>query len=234
MSSDQIKVELQAIYGDDRVISNCAWTSSTTRQGKDKKTDEDVARVINMLADEKHSVPFESVVFRFWLKIPITIDRQVEKHRVSSQNGMSGRYRTMPSEYLETSNDVDAIINKIQPPGPYDFEIFYSYYEICEKANTYYQLACKLGKEAEKSGKISNTEYKRFREFYRGLLPQHNMTEKVITINLRSLANFIKLRNKPNAQPEIQQVAQMMLEEIKKHPQISSAITALERNGWNI
>ena len=73
----EIKVELQGVFGDDRWIAEAAWTSSLKQENKALRTDEDVKRVINLLANEKHSVPFESVVFRFWIRMPISTDRQL-------------------------------------------------------------------------------------------------------------------------------------------------------------
>lgn len=223
-----ISVELQAHFGNDRTIAEAAWVSSTSRSKVVTKTDEQVKKLIIQLAEEGHGVPFEHVVYRFWIKLPIAIDRQLVKTRIASHSGASGRYRTMPNQYLEISEDVFEIINKI------DISMFDNYETNCNKANVDYQNAVKQLKEAEKSGIITNPELKRAREFLRGQLPQHNMTETVWTINLRSLANFMRLRLKPNAQPEIQLIAKLMLEEIKKVNNCPTAIEWLEKNDWRI
>jgi thymidylate synthase (FAD) len=247
----QIKVELQAHMGNDRSVSEAAWTSSLDYQKKQTRTDEDVSRVVKMLADLKHSTPFESVVMRFWIKMPIATDRQFMTHRLQSSSGMSGRYRTMPTEYLEMPQDVfDSAIkiptldrvdikNKlgnsigvIHNPGYND--LFDMYTQTCEAANLNYKYMVELAKDAERFGKITNEEFKRLREFARGMLPQHNMTERVTTLNLRSFANFIKLRNSEHAQAEIKQVAELMLAEVKKANVAPIAIEWLEKNGWSI
>lgn len=227
---NQIKVELQETLGNDRQIAEAAWTSSTDYQKKKQRTDEDVKRIINMLADLKHSVPFESVVLRFWMKILISTDRQLMTHRIASHSGMSGRYRTMPNEYLEISKDIEIILDLI----PSNRDYFQLYYEICESSNNYYNLLLNDAKEAKKHGRISNDEYKRIREFYRGILPQHNMTERVSIFNLRSFANFVKLRTKEDAQPEIRYLANEMLKQVKEKNIAPLAIEALERNKWII
>jgi thymidylate synthase ThyX len=72
----QICVELQEAMGSDRSVANSAWTSSFDKNKRDIKTDEQVADLVKRLALEGHSTPFESVVFRFWLRIPIFVDRQ--------------------------------------------------------------------------------------------------------------------------------------------------------------
>lgn len=226
--------------GSDKSIAESAWTSSTTLQGKLKRTDEDVIRVINMLADSKHSTPFESVVLRFWIKMPISCDRQFMTHRLQSASGMSGRYRTMPSEFLEMPKDVKEILSKIDYSGIDKNDNYAgSYYiqkynELCEETNYYYQCVAQDLRSGEKDNIITNQEFKRVREFYRGVLPQNNMTERVSIMNLRAFANFIKLRDKPEAQPEIQYVAKLMLQAVKDNNVAPVALEALERNNWII
>ena len=150
----------------------------------------------------------------------------------NSASGMSGRYRTMPSEFLSMSEDILDIYDKI---SPFETVVVKEKYEnICVKANEFYEDECRAMKAAVKDGFITNDEYKRVREFLRGVLPQHNMTERVSVMNLRSLANFIKLRNKPDAQVEIRYIASEMLKIMKEQPQIKIAIEALERNNWII
>jgi len=226
----QIKVELQAVYGGDREIATAAWTSSLGREAKQKRTDEDVQRVINLLADNRHSVPFESVIFRFWMKLPIAVDRQLMTHRLQSASGMSARYRRMPTEYLDIADDVQQIYQRLQE----EEHLLTNYYSICENANTFYSIECEKLKKLSEENIITNEEYKRVREFLRGVLPQHNMTERISIMNLRSWANFYKLRSDKHAQPEIQFLAQQMLETVKQSNKIPFALEALERNGWSI
>lgn len=234
----QIEVELQDIFGDDRVIASAAWTSSLDYQKKKTRTDEDVKRIVNMLADQKHSVPFENVVLRFWLKIPIQTDRQIVTHRIASHSGLSGRYRTVPNEFYNIPDDVKNItlkgIGDLFERDNIAHDYIKSYDIQCFNANETYKHILEHLKNAEKLNLINNDEYKRCREFYRGMLPQNNMTERVTTINLRSFANFIKLRLDKAAQLEIQIVAKLMLEEVKEKSKCPIAIEALERNKWNI
>lgn len=246
-----IKVELQNIFGNDLQVAESAWTSSLDHSKKKSRSEEDIKKLINFLADNKHSTPFESIIFRFWMKIPIQTDRQLITHRLQSTSGMSGRYRTMPNEYLDMPEDVYNISQKIEYKTKVDtldkignykgtsynqsFDNLYeSYIQTCETANHNYSHIIELSKEAEKDGKISNNEYKRLREFFRGVLPQNNMTERVSLMNLRAWANFYKLRSSPHAQPEIQEVAKQMLEQIEQSKDIKYCIEALKRNNWVI
>lgn len=234
-SEGQIAVELQEHMGNCRSVAESAWTSSYDYQKKNSRSIEDVERVVNLLADSKHSVPFESIVFRFWIKLPIQTDRQHMTHRLQSASGASGRYRTMPSEWLAVPDDIYDILDILQTDKSGDF-IFTAakYNQFCENSNKFYQEELVKLKAVEKAGKITNAQYKRLREFLRGVLPQNNMTERVTVINLRSFANYYKLRSKADAQPEIQTIARLMLEEIKEKNVCPIAISALERNYWII
>jgi thymidylate synthase (FAD) len=225
----EIQVELQESMGSDKSIANSAWTSSFNKEIRGNKTDEDVKRIVNMLADSKHSVPFESVVFRFWIKMPIFIDRQHMTHRIASHSGLSGRYRTMLTQYYDLPDDVHDILIKINLESEME-----KYIESCEIATNNYTFAMNKLKEAKKNGIITELEFKRCREILRGQLPLANMTERTTVINLRSFANYYKLRNKDDAQKEIQFIANQMLEQIKQSNICPIAIEALERNNWTI
>jgi thymidylate synthase (FAD) len=235
-----IIVELQEVMGSDRSISNAAWTSTYNKENRDLKTDEQVASVVKRLANDGHGTPFESVVCRFWIRMPIFTDRQHMTYRVASHNGLSGRYRTMPTDYFDVPNDVIDILDKAKIPidttdscipGK---DLIDLYYDSCETSVQNYKITIDVLKKAEKETRITNEEYKRAREVVRAQLPQAGMTERTTIMNLRSLCNYFQQRLAHNAQPEIQQVAKLMLEELKKANVCPIAIDTLEKNGWNI
>jgi thymidylate synthase ThyX len=165
-------------------------------------------------------------------------------HRIASHSGMSGRYRTMPKDYLNIPEDVENITKKVKLADIIELDngnIIYGlddildrYYSVCEFANSSYSQIVDVLKDSEKNGTITNKEFKRLREFYRGMLPQHNMTERVTTMNLRSFANFQKLRNSEHAQPEIKLVAKLMLEQVKLNNSCPISIEWLEKNKWEL
>ena len=234
-TTNQIMVELQDWLGDDRSISESAWTSSTTYQGKKKKTDEDVVRIVKELASSGHGVPFESVIFRFWIRMPIFTDRQHMTHRIASQNGMSGRYRTMPDEWYAIPQDVVDIFNKTYGSDELvTWEIDWEYNNLCHTTNDFYRHKLEYLKLHEKEGKITNAEYKRAREVLRGVLPQANMTERTCIMNLRSFANYQKQRNDSHAQPEIRLVAEQMLKQVEDNNICPIAIESLKAKDWVI
>ena len=111
----QIIIELQETMGSDQSIANAAWTSTYDKDRREEKY-ADPAKVAHRVADiirSGHNVPVESVIFRFWLRLPIFADRQHMTHRIQSANGLSGRYRTMPDDFYKMPDDCIDIVNKI-------------------------------------------------------------------------------------------------------------------------
>lgn len=230
MEKGVIHVELQEHMGSDRSIANSAWTSSYDLQKREDRTDEDVDRVVSMCAKNGHGTPFEAVVFRFWLRMPIFTDRQHMTHRIASHNGLSGRYRTMPTDYFLVPDDVQEILSRWEAGK----DIQKDYDRVCSEVMTSYGQWIVGLKEARDEGVIDANEYKRVREVVRGAVPTSGMIERTTIMNLRSFANYIKLRADSHAQPEIQYVAKEMLRQVKEQKICPVAIEGLEKRGWDI
>lgn len=227
----KIVVELQEFMGSDKSIANAAWTSTYDKNKREDKYDDEekIAKIVERLILDKHGTPIESVIFRFWIRMPIFTDRQHMTHRIASHNGLSGRYRTMPLDWFPLPGDVLDICFKADPSS----SISYDYERVCEVATNSYKHSIEILKLAEKDGRITNAELKRAREVLRGQLPTAGMVERTTIMNLRSFANYQKQRNSDHAQPEIREVAKLMLEEVKKAGVAPTAIKTLESIGWN-
>lgn len=230
----KIEVELQEFMGSDVAIANAAWTSTynKAKRESDYEDKDKVARLIARMAREGHSTPFESVVFRFWIRMPIHTDRQHMTHRIASHNGLSGRYRTLPIDYYEIPDDVFEILNRATMN--FGDGLRAKFNEMMEEQVEFYRDILDVLKGSEAAELISNTEYKRVREIIRGVIGTASMVERTTIFNLRSFANYQRLRNSHHAQAEIKQVAQMMLEQVNATGVCPLAITALENNGWRI
>jgi len=226
-----ILVELQETMGSDTSIANAAWCSTYDKDKREGKYDDPdkVADLVERLITDGHGTPVESVVFRFWIRMPIFIDRQHVTHRLASHNGLSGRYRTMPHDWYNVPEDVKEILNKVNCPGYIDE------YEVnCHKAYESYNYQIKKLKEKEKVGELTNAEFKRVREVIRGQLPTAGFVERTTVMNLRSFANYIRQRTDSHAQKEIQFVANEMLRAVKEANVCPTAIATLEKTGWAI
>jgi thymidylate synthase (FAD) len=147
----------------------------------------------------------------------------------NSQNGLSGRYRTMPTDWYPLPEDVLGIIDKalVMP------SVSGLYENSCKLATENYLTSIDRLKDAEKHGRITNSEFKRVREVIRGQLPTAGMVERTTLMNLRSFANYQRQRNSESAQPEIRQVAKLMLQEVKRVGVAPTAIKTLEEIGWD-
>lgn len=240
---NQVQVELQESMGNDISIANAAWTSTYDKTKREDKYDdpEKVANIVRRLILDGHGVPIESVIFRFWIRMPIFTDRQHMTHRVASHNGLSGRYRTMPNDWYQVPEDCIKICKKLNLEflGARNAEevsrgdlILTKYKVNCVEAYEEYNQSIDWLREAEKSGKITNQEFKRVREIIRGMLPTAGMVERTSIMNLRSFANYYRLRSDVHAQPEIQYVAKEMLRLIEEKNICPIAISALKEIGW--
>jgi thymidylate synthase (FAD) len=235
MNEGKILVELQSWMGSDREIAESAWTSSYNKDIKESKTDEEVGKLVPRLIKDGHGTPIESVVFRFWIRMPIMTDRQHMTHRMASHNGLSGRYRTLPDDWYSVPEDVVEVLNRINPnPHGATPSMKTQYDSICQQAYSFYNGELTDLKRKEKLGKITNAEFKRIRETLRGVLPVAGMIERTTIMNLRSFANYQFQRNSSHAQPEIRKVAELMLEEVERVNVAPIAIATLKEMGWNI
>jgi thymidylate synthase (FAD) len=232
----KILVELQEWMGSDASIANAAWTSTYDKSSREDKYDDPdkVASLVPRLIRDGHSVPIESVILRFWIRHPIFNDRQHMTHRIASHNGLSGRYRTLPEDWYSIPEDCVGILNRASVNGNMGDLVKEEFDTLCARANYFYKSKLEMLKNAEKVGNISNDEYKRCREILRGVLPVAGMVERTSILNLRSFANYQRLRNSSHAQLEIRSVAQMMLEEVKKAGVAPIAIATLEEMKWSI
>lgn len=237
----KIEVELQDTMGSDESIANAAWTSTYDKSKREEKYDDPdkVAALVKRLATDGHQVPFESVILRFWIRMPIMTDRQHMTHRIASHNGLSGRYRTMPDDWLPMPDDVKKICEKMidTSDGASKFMgkvATDAYDKMCKAANEEYRMWVEALKETEKNGKIDNAQFKRAREWFRGMLPVGGMIERTTIVNLVSFANYQRLRNSKHAQPEVRQVARLMLREVLKAKIAPAAMEILMEKGFLI
>lgn len=230
MAFDQIQVKLLQWMGSDDCIANAAWTSSYGF-GDDirgKKSAADVANLVRRLITDGHTSPLETVIFRFWARWPIFVDRQHMTHRIQSSNGLSGRYRTLPSDWYDAPEDVVDVLCRTQEGSAMLEE--YRHELTCQ--HTRYNDWLRRLKLQQSEGTISNTEYKRCREILRGVIGTSGMTERVFTMNLHALNNYFHLRISPHAQPEIRNAAEKMLACILQAKVSPVAIAALMERDW--
>ena len=180
-------VELLGYYGSDEVISCSAWTS-TSRELTDEKRAR-IPKMIDMLWSNGHETPFEKGVVHFLVNVDQASHIHLLKHRMSSFNGESARYKELKEDkyYLpeDWPNEWAAKLEKYTTMGN---DLYH------EAIN---ELEPILGRKRAK-------ESARFFKTY------NSQIQADVMFNMRSFANFQKLRNSEHAQIEIKDIAQQM------------------------
>jgi len=90
------KVELLGHYGSDEVIACSAWTSTSRDLTDDKRAR--VGKLIDMLWSNGHETPFEKGVVHFLVDTEIASHIHLLKHRISSLNAESARYKELKED----------------------------------------------------------------------------------------------------------------------------------------
>ena len=144
------------------------------------------ARLINSLMKDRHGSPFEHTSFTFFVKAPLFVFREWQRHRISSFNEWSGRYSEMlPEFYVPTpGRKMVNVGTKMRPDMRKASHSVYDGYLVNlqgenEAAWQAYQFALQSG--------IAN-------EVARFGLPLNIMSQMYWTVNARSLMNFLSLR----------------------------------------
>ena len=181
-------VELLGYYGSDEIIACSAWTS-TSRELTDEKRSR-VQSLINMLWINGHETPFEKGVVHFLVNTDIASHIHLLKHRISSLNAESARYKELKEDKTYIPEDWPSKWKEtLQTYSDYGNEL----YHICVQ-----ELEPALGRKRAK-------ESARFFKTY------NSQIQADVSFNMRSFANFQKLRNSEHAQKEIKEIAQEML-----------------------
>jgi len=171
------------------------------------KTIADDKTLIRYLMRHNHTSPFEMIEFKFHMKLPLFIARQVVRTRTANLNELSGRYSEMPEEYyIPEPNNVrtQSKINKQSSGG------------VLKKSEAE-KIINKMKKFSFEAFDLYNDllNDEVVREQSRMVLPLNTYTEWFWKIDLKNLLHFLGLRCDNHSQWEIQQYANAILELIK-------------------
>lgn len=200
------KVELLGYYGSDEIIACSAWTSTSRDLTEDKKSR--IPKLIDMLWSNGHETPFEKGSVHFLVDTEIASHIHLLKHRIASINAESARYKELKEDKFYIPDDWKGIKTDTQE---LDFYLGDSWTEILQRytgmGNQLYHACLKdlepvLGRKRAK-------ESARFFKTY------NSQIEGDVMINMRSFANFLKLRRSDHAQKEIHEIADEMLQLVK-------------------
>lgn len=206
-----VTVELVRSGASDADVLFAARVSTKGEQSLED-VDADPARskgLINFLMRSRHGSPYEHNSMTFYVNAPIFVFREMMRHRIASYNEESGRYRELRPVFYVPGPDRRLV--QVGKPGSYDFVegtteqhalVVDATKRACTEAYRAYQQMLHAGVA---------------REVARGVLPVATYSSMYVTVNARSLMNFLSLRTKKDAsaypsfpQREIEMVAEQM------------------------
>lgn len=211
---DQIgRLDFIQSWGNDLMLVNSARASfgveKTELDDRDKK-------LINYLVEHKHTSTLEHCGITFRCVVPLFVRSQHHRHRTWSYNEISRRYTDVNIEFYEPTefrtqhkSNRQASSSDLINPRLSD--------EICQKLicldaadaiRKHHEFSLKLFDELLEKGVC--------REQARGVLPQNLYTTYYATACLSNIMKFIQLRDKPDAQWEIQVLAKAMMQFVER------------------
>ena len=142
-----------------------------------------------MLWGEGHETPFEKGVVHFLVDTDIASHIHLLKHRISSLNAESARYKELKEDkYFIPDDWNDKWKNTLKDYSDAGNDLYHQCLSELEPI-----LGRKRAKESARFFKTYNSQI-----------------QADIMFNMRSFANFIKLRDSEHAQTEIREIAQEM------------------------
>lgn len=188
-------VKLIGWYGGDEAISCSAWTSTSRDLSPEKR--ERIPVLIKQLWNAEpvpHGTPFEKGMVHFLVNCDIASHIHLLKHRISSINAESARYKELKED-------------KYYIPDDWPQEAQRHLIGFTQMSNQWYHQYIKeltpiLGRKRAK-------ESARFFKTY------NSQIESDVMFNMRSFHNFLTQRMDDHAQVEIQEIARQMLNLVK-------------------
>jgi thymidylate synthase (FAD) len=206
-----MKVELVRGHAADNDVLFAARVSTKGEQSLDD-VGADAAKskgLINYLMRDRHGSPFEHNSMTFYVEAPILVFREFMRHRIASYNEESGRYRQLRPVFYVPGPERKLV--QQGKPGAYTF---------VDGTAEQHEATVRLTKESctrAYEAYLEMLEAGVAREVARGVLPVATYSSMYVTMNARSLMNFLSLRTKHEdshfpsfPQREIEMVAEKM------------------------
>jgi thymidylate synthase (FAD) len=171
--------------------SDVVFAARVSTQGERSRSSIDAdaaesAGLIRFLMRERHGSPFEHSVLTFYVSAPIFVWREHMRHRMTSYNEESGRYRVLDPVFYTPGPDRRLV--QVGKPGAYEFV-----------PGSPEQHAT-VGQAVRLAVTEAYRQYQRMleqgvaREVARTVLPVSIYSSAYVTMNARALMNFLSLR----------------------------------------
>ena len=231
MPSNGNTVELIGWYGGDEAIACSAWTSTSRELTTEKRAR--IEQLIHQLWSDGHETPFEKGMVHFLVNCDIASHIHLLKHRIASINAESARYKELKDDKYYLPKDwstvkANTLALRLKDPTCDDKVIDSSWMEILER---YTQIGNHLYHDclADLTPILGR---KRAKESARFFKTYNSQIQADVMFNIRSFANFLKLRTSQSAQVEIREIGTQMLGLVKAIPEnpFRHSIAAIENN----
>ena len=201
-----MKVELLTYTPDaEKLIAAAAklcYSKSDVATLMDNLTPEKTENFLRMLEDLGHESPVEHASFTFAIEgVSRTLLAQITRHRIASFSVQSQRYVSKTDFPYIIPPEIEAV-----PEAKAEFLT-----AMAEDAAHYESIRQKLIARYLEDGMDARAAEKKANEDARFVLPNACDTRNIMTMNVRSLCNFFRLRCCNRAQWEIRAVAIEML-----------------------
>lgn len=222
----EVRMEHEVSFRDDMTVelvksaasdADVIWAARVSTKGEQSLEDIDAdperaGGLINYLMRDRHGSPFEHANFTFFVRAPIFMWREHFRHRIASYNEESGRYKVLDPVFYVPARERKLV--QVGKPGAYIYE---------DGTDEQYAIVVK---QTESACRFAYNAYKAMldagvtREVARIVLPLNIYSSAYVTINARSLMNFLSLRTtSPDSRfPSFpQREIEMVGEQYEKH-----------------
>lgn len=190
------RVEIMSIIDSDSILKNLELYGRVCYKSEDGITEDSANRFIRMIIKNGH----ESVLEHEKITVKFICDRgvshEIVRHRIASYSQESTRYCNYHQDKF--GSELTLIKPCFWEEKQEQYEIWKSNMQIIEDS---YNKLISLGAKPEEA---------------RSILPNSLKTEIVVTMNMREMRHFLKLRTSLKAHPQMRQVACMLLKELKE------------------
>lgn len=212
-----VEVELVKSSASDADVVFAARVSTKGEQSLDD-VDADTSRstgLINYLMRDRHGSPFEHTSFTFFVRAPIFVWREHMRHRITSYNEESGRYRELEPVFYVPGPERNLV--QKGKPGAYTFVPGTPAQQALVDEQV--RASCLQSYQAYQAMLTAGVA----REVARIVLPVTIYSSAYVTMNARALMNFLSLRTKREGshfpsfpQREIEMVAEKYEDEFAR------------------
>jgi len=200
---DELDKKILETFGGNEILCKLERCGRICYLSAHKIASESAPGFIRKIIDSGH----ESVIEHFSFTVRFICDRgishEIVRHRLASYSQESTRY----CDYREFEQDIEAGIKKggIRVIKPFVFSASSQAYMI-------WKTAMENAEGAYKELRRLNVSP----QWARSVLPHSLKTEIVVTCNLREWRHFFRMRCSPAAHPQIREIMNPLLKEVKK------------------